>query len=121
MNSNAGCYQYKKQLTQLQATLSLEELEWPCEIIDISLHGCLLRFKNTWEQQNLETIYTLTVPVPGSTEIIINLSIAHVIDNEAGFKCEHINNSSLLRKLVTPGSYTNKLLARELNELTYST
>jgi len=121
MNSDAGRSQYQTIFDKSQAILTQEELEWPCKIIDISLHGCLVRFKNTWDQQNIEAIYTLTLQPPESTEIIMNLSIGHVIDNEVSFKCEHIDieNSSLLRHLVGPGSDANKLLARGLLELTH--
>lgn len=119
MNLEAEKNQPKKLLIGTQATLTHEESEWPCEIIDISLHGCLLSFKNTWEQQNIEAIYTLTVHAPETTPIIMNLSIKHVIDNEVGFKCEHINNSSLLHHLLGSDSDASKLLARDLIELTH--
>ncbi len=112
--------QYQQLLAQAQATLSLEELEWHCEIIDISLHGCLLRFVHTWEQHNIEAVYTLTIQTPESDEIIMNLAISHVIDNEVGFKCEHIENDLLLRQLVGTISGTDKLLSRELIELTHA-
>lgn len=113
--------QYQNRLTQIQATLIHEDKQWPCEIMDISLHGCLLRFKHTWEQQNIEAIYTLTMQTPDISEIIMNLSISHVIDNEAGFKCEHIDrdNSTLLHHLLGTDPETHKLLARELIELTH--
>ena len=114
--------QYQKRLTQAHTILTYEDSQWPCEIIDISLHGCLLRFTHTWEQQNIEALYTLTVQAPEISEIIMNLSISHVIDNEAGFKCEHIDidSSALLHQLCGSSPDTNKLLARELIELTHS-
>ena len=111
--------EYQKLLTTFKAIITCEEFKSPCEIIDISLNGCLLRFQNTWEQHNIEAIYTLSIQPPETTEIIMNLSVKHVIDNEVGFKCEHINNSSLLHHLLGSDSDASKLLARDLIELTH--
>ncbi|NOQ13621.1 MAG: PilZ domain-containing protein [Methyloprofundus sp.] len=121
MNLESKRNHYQKRLTKLQAVLTHEDSQWPCEIIDMSLHGCLLRFKHTWEQQNIESLYTLTIQAPEISAIIMNLSISHVIDNEAGFKCEHIDidKSALLQHLLGEDSDSNKLLARELIELTH--
>jgi len=121
MHINNKHSQYQNRLTQIQATLIHEDKQWPCEIIDISLRGCLLRFKHTWEQRNIEAIYTLTMQTPDISEFIMNLSISHVIDNEVGFKCEHIDidNSTLLHHLLGAAPETDRLLARELIELTH--
>ena len=114
--------QYQKLLAPARAIITCDNINLPCEIIDISLNGCLLRFKTTWEQHNIEAIYTLTIHPPEDTPIIINLSIKHVIDNEVGFKCEHIDrhNSTLLHQLVGSGFNIKQLLARDLSELTHS-
>ena len=121
MSLDSSRIQYQTIFDKTQALLSRDELEWSCEIIDISLQGCLLRFKNTWEQQNIEAIYTLTLQPPESVAIIMNLSIRHAIANEVGFKCEHLdkNNSALLCQLAGSDSDTHKLLARDLIELTH--
>ena len=113
---------FQQRLPHIQAILTHEDQRSPCEIIDISLHGCLLHFQNTWQQQNIEAIYTLTMQVPEIGAIVMNLSISHVIDNEAGFKCEHIgiDNSTKLQQLFDADPDTSKLLARELIELTHS-
>lgn len=121
MSLEKECSQFQKLLIHVPATLSNEDSEWPCEIIDLSLYGSLLLFKNTWEQHNIEAIYTLTLQPHESTAIIMNLSISHAIGNEVGFKCEHIDsdNSTLLRHLLGSDSGTVKFLARELAELTH--
>ena len=113
--------QYRRLLTRTQAVLAQGETQWLCEVIDISLHGCLLRFKKPWGQQNLEALYTLSIHSPEAADIIMNVSINHVVGNEIGFKCEHIDthHSSSLRLLVGSNSVTDKLLARELIELTH--
>ncbi|MCF7971724.1 MAG: PilZ domain-containing protein [Methylococcaceae bacterium] len=99
-----------------QVTLSHESTQWPCELIDISLHGCLLRFNKAWEQSNLETLYTLTLVLSEAVSITMSVSVSHVIDKEVGFKCEHIDLDSIstLRRLVELNLGDNKLLERDL-------
>jgi len=106
---------YKKKVT-----LSHESMQWPCELIDISLHGCLLRFDKAWEQNNLEMLYTLTLELSEETLITMSVSVSHVIDNEVGFKCEHIDLDSIstLRRLVELNLGDSQLLERDLIALT---
>lgn len=102
--------------------LSLEDIEYPCELIDLSLQGCLLCFQDTWEQHNLEAIYALTLQLPDTSPIVMNLSVSHVVDNEVTFKCEHIDldDVSMLRFYVELNSDDSALLDRELIALTHS-
>jgi len=104
-----------------QVTLSHESTQWPCELIDISLHGCLLRFDKAWEQHNLETLYTLTLELSETTLITMGISVSHVIGNDVGFKCEHIdlNSISTLRRLVELNLGDSNLLERDLIALSH--
>lgn len=115
-------HHYQRLFNSMRSLLSHEHKEWPCEIIDISLHGCLLSFENTWENQNIEAIYTLTMHPSVSKPIIMNLSMSHVIDNEVSFKCEHIDidHNALLHQLAGTTTEAGKLLARNHLELTHS-
>jgi len=101
-------------------TLSFETEQWSCQLIDISLHGCLLRFDSAWQQKDLENLYTLTLKLSENTEITMCLSASHIIDNEVGFKCEHIDLDSIsaLRRLVELNLGDSKLLERDLLALT---
>lgn len=103
------------------ALINHEDNEFSCELIDISLHGCLLNFKDTWEQHNLEALYSLTLQLSDTPPIVMNLSISHVIDNEVGFKCEHIDldDISALRHFVQLNNADSALLERELIALTH--
>jgi len=105
-----------------QATLSHESTQWPCELIDISLQGCLLRFDKAWEQTNLEMLYTLTLELSETTLITMSLSVSHVVDNKVGFKCEHIDLDSIstLRRLVELNLGDSNLLERDLIALTHA-
>jgi PilZ domain. len=51
-----------------EATLSSEEKTWNCEIIDLSLKGCLLHLEFPWEE-NPEKLYTLTLQLSEDTQI----------------------------------------------------
>ncbi|MDI1293479.1 MAG: PilZ domain-containing protein [Methylobacter sp.] len=98
-----------------EATLSCEEKTWSCEIIDLSLKGCLLRFESPWEE-NLEKLYTLTLPLSEETQIKMELTTTHVVGNKVGFKCEHIDIDSIseLRRLVELNLGNSALLERDL-------
>ncbi|MGR9012720.1 MAG: PilZ domain-containing protein [Gammaproteobacteria bacterium] len=98
-----------------EASLNCEEKTWSCEIIDLSLKGCLLRFTAPWEE-NLEKLYTLTLHLSEDTQIKMDLTATHVVDNKVGFKCEHIDIDSIstLRRLVELNLGDSSLLERDL-------
>jgi len=87
----------------------------PCKLVDISLKGCLLRFETPWTDP-LEDIYTLDLKLSDEISIKMQLSIAHVIGNNAGFKCEHIDIDSIsqLRRLVELNLGDSDMLERDL-------
>lgn len=98
-----------------KATLSCEGRTWDCEIIDLCLKGCLLRFEFPWED-DLEKIYTLSLPLSEDTLIKMELSASHIVDNQVGFKCEHIDIDSIseLRRLLEFNLGNSDLLERDL-------
>ena len=106
-------------LYKAEAILSCEEKTWPCEITDLSLKGCLLRFEFPWEE-NLEKIYTLTLHLSEQSKIEMALTATHVVGNNVGFKCEHIDIDSIseLRRLIELNLGNSKLLERDLQALT---
>ncbi|PKM12300.1 MAG: PilZ domain-containing protein [Gammaproteobacteria bacterium HGW-Gammaproteobacteria-3] len=101
------------------AVLSCDGSMWPCRLVDLSLQGCLLRFDHAW-QENPEKIYTLTLNLSDEISITMALSLSHVIGNNAGFKCEHIDIDSIttLRRLVELNLGDSDLLERDLLALT---
>ncbi|WP_428355093.1 PilZ domain-containing protein [Methyloprofundus sp.] len=116
MTPNKDLQQFQLIFDQACPLLSYDDGEYSCELIDISLQGCLLGFKNTWEQHDLESLYTLTLELPETTPIVMNLSISHVVDNEVGFKCEHmdLDDISALSHFVELNQANITLLDREL-------
>ena len=97
------------------ATLHGESLTLPCQLVDISLKGCLLRFDEPWTNP-LEGLYTLDLKLSDDLSINMQLSITHIIGNDAGFKCEHIDIDSIsqLRRLVELNLGDSDLLERDL-------
>ncbi|MFZ2407488.1 MAG: PilZ domain-containing protein [Methylobacter sp.] len=98
-----------------EAILSCEEKTWGCEIIDLCLKGCLLRFESPWEE-NPEKLYTLRLQLSDDVQIKMDLTATHVVDNKVGFKCEHIDIDSIseLRRLVELNLGSSALLERDL-------
>jgi len=100
-------------------TLSTESGSQACTLVDISLKGCLLKFESPWSG-DLESIYTLSLQLSDELTISMQVSVAHVIDSEAGFKCEHIDIESIsqLRRLVELNLGDSDILERDLLALT---
>jgi len=97
------------------ATLNSQDKTWPCEIVDLSLKGCLLRFAFPWQEEP-DKIYTLTLRLSEDAHIKMELSVSHVVDNTVGLKCEHIDIESVsnLRRLVELNLGDSDLLERDL-------
>lgn len=97
------------------ALLSTHDQTWACQVVDLSLKGCLLRFDFPW-QEDSEPLYTLTLPLSADMHIRMVVSVSHVVDNTVGFKCEHIDIESItnLRRLVELNLGDSVLLERDL-------
>ncbi|MDD4905504.1 MULTISPECIES: PilZ domain-containing protein [Methylobacter] len=106
---------FHRILYTAEAILSCEEKTWHCEIIDLSLKGCLLRFELPWEEDP-EKLYTLALRLSEQVQIKMELTATHVVGNKVGFKCEHIDIDSIseLRRLVELNLGSSALLERDL-------
>lgn len=109
---------FHRVLYAAKATLSNEDNTWSCEIIDLSLKGCLLAFDAPWGG-DLEKLYMLTLELSEDTHIKMELAPTHVIGNKTGFKCTHIDIDSIseLRRLVELNLGDSALLERDLQAL----
>lgn len=101
-----------------EATLSSQSRSFPCRVVDISLKGCLLRFNTPWIEP-LENLFTLQLQLSEDLSITMQVTVTHVIGNDAGFKCEHIDIDSIsqLRRLVELNLGDSDLLERDLLSL----
>ena len=106
---------FHRILYAAEATLSCGDKTRSCEIIDLSLKGCLLGFEFPWEEDP-EKLCTLTLQLSEEIKIKMELSATHAVDNKAGFKCEHIDIDSIseLRRLVELNLGSSDLLERDL-------
>ncbi len=96
-------------------TISSDSNIYSCKLIDLSLQGCLLRFDTPWTH-SADALYTLKLQLSEECDITMKLSVAHVVDNTVGFKCEHIDIDSIshLRRLVELNLGDSELLERDL-------
>ena len=92
---------------------------WPVRIIDLSLHGCLLKASKDLTVR-FNTLYELTIHLSESVEIRMNLSLVRSTPEHIGFRCTHIdlNSISELRRLVELNLGDSSLLDRDLDALT---
>ena len=96
-------------------TISNDTASYPCKLLDLSLHGCLVNFDGPWTQSSND-LYTLKLQLSDESDISMKLSVAHVVANSVGFKCEHIDIDSIshLRRLVELNLGDSKMLERDL-------
>lgn len=101
-----------------KANLSTKEQVWDCDILDLSLNGCLLRLPSPW-QEDPENLYTLKLRLSDASEIIMELKIAHVSEDKVGFRCEQIDIDSIsqLRRMVELNIGYSEILERDLTSL----
>ncbi len=90
----------------------------PCQIVDLSLRGCLLEFSG---EPALDTAgpCLLMIPLDRDNTIQMTLSLAHRHGPRLGFVCRHTDLTSftLLRPLVELNLGDPKWLERDLNSL----
>lgn len=101
-----------------EAVLDGAGTSYPCCIVDLSLKGCLLEFTQPWSGSP-DTVYRLTFNLTDEISIVMNVGVAHMSGNQAGFKCEHIDIDSIsrLRRLVELNLGDSELLEREMAAL----
>lgn len=101
-----------------KALLGKDDREWPCELIDLSLKGALIRRPNEWSGHAGED-YRLTLMLDDDVLIHMDVNVAHVEDQHVGLSCKDIDLDSIthLRRLVELNLGDAALLERELMAL----
>ncbi len=95
------------------------EGSWDAQLIDISLKGILATMPDGWHSKvGDQYLVEMLTDTPDAT-IRMEVSVAHVEKQLAGFRCEHIDLDSIshLRRLVELNLGDNEMLNRELTEL----
>ncbi|MDT8407234.1 MAG: PilZ domain-containing protein [Methylococcales bacterium] len=111
--------QFHRILHQANAHLSQGEQHWPCQVRDLSLHGCLLHFPQS-QPELTEQPFQLDIPLSDTEHVTMTVSIAHHAEaNTLGFRCDHLDLDSIthLRRLIELNLGDSHLLDRDLQIL----
>ena len=97
------------------ATLLKDGREWPCELIDLSLKGALVREPDDWTGRTGED-YALRLQLDEDTGIHMAVRVAHTEEQQIGLACLDIDLDSVshLRRLVELNLGDAALLERDL-------
>jgi len=92
---------------------------WYCDLVDISLKGVLSTLPENWDGVKGEYFLLELLLNDSDIQIRMEVSVAHVEQNQVGFKCEHIDLDSIthLRRLMELNIANKEILGRELSEL----
>lgn len=101
-----------------KANLYANEHIWDCEVLDLSLNGCLLHFTSPLKEHP-KGLYTLKLRLSDDIEIKMELKIAHILESNIGFKCVQIDIDSIsqLRRMVELNIGDSDILERDLSAL----
>jgi len=109
---------FGRVLYQTPATLiTLGGRRISCQVIDLSLRGCLLRLPRLIEAE--EAPCNLLIPLAKGLIIEMTISPVHSRGLQQGFLCQRIDlaSLSLLRRLIEMNLGDSEALERELNAL----
>ena len=92
---------------------------WPCDLLDISLHGALTTRPEGWHGDRDALFLLQSHLSDDSTTIEMEVRVAHVEDDRIGFVSNHmdLDSATHLRRLVELNLGNEALLERELMEL----
>lgn len=103
---------------EVSVTLRSQEQSWNTKLIDISLHGALIKAPPAFEA-NQEQWYQLAIHLEGGADICMEVQVAHHENEELGLHCKAIDSDSAtrLRRLIELNLGNPALLERELSAL----
>jgi hypothetical protein len=103
---------------EVNATLRDEQQSWETRVLDISLHGALIKAPASCAA-TVEKRYRLAVHLEGGPDICMEVEVAHRENDELGLNCKDIDVDSIthLRRLVELNLGDPELLERELSAL----
>lgn len=110
---------YERVNFDTTATLSKDDQSFGCQIIDLSIHGVLLRPHGVLRSK-VGSIYQLDIPLSDQQHRIkMTLKLMHQHPENLGFICEIIDLDSIthLRKIVELNTGDSAILDRDLATL----
>lgn len=112
--------QFSRILFNAECTLHQNDMEWPTEVLDVSLKGLLVQ-KPDHITIDAEQSCEATIKLAGSENVIImSLDFSHQDEHTLGFRCKYIDIDSMthLKRLVELNLGSAEILKRELEALT---
>ena len=112
--------QFSRILFNAECTLHQNDMEWPTEVLDVSLKGLLVQ-KPDHITIDAEQSCEATIKLAGSENVIImSLDFSHQDEHTLGFRCKYIDIDSMthLKRLVELNLGSEEMLLRELEFLT---
>ena len=113
---------FTRVLFSIEATLTINEIDYPVTLHDLSLSGALI--KCAVDKPSLKNkTGLLHFSLDGShSKVSMQVTIAHEKNNEIGLQCNSIDldSISLLRRLVELNLGDSEQLNKELSQLSYS-
>lgn len=117
-NATQDRRQYHRVRFDTGAELAFEGNTWPCEVLDLSLKGALIRpIEELSLPEGAEV--TLQVNLGDDASIKMDATLAHCAEDQLGFRCDSIDLESIshLRRLVELNLGDASLAERDLAHL----
>ena len=110
--------QFSRIPFDVPVTLTRGEQIWETGLVDISLHGALIKVPQNFASDPGQD-YRLAVHLEGGPDICMEVRVAHQENEELGLSCKDIDVDSIthLRRLVELNLGDPELLERELSAL----
>ncbi|MCK8121249.1 PilZ domain-containing protein [Pseudoalteromonas sp. 2CM32C] len=108
--------QFSRILFSTDAHIIFQENEYPCTLLDISLHGALISKCDVLNDQTENDAILRFILPDSEIEIKMETTICHIEANHIGLKCKHIDIDSItyLKRLIELNLADDELLHREL-------
>jgi len=112
---------FSRILYHSNAQLTSGETTYACQVLDLSLKGCLLQLPEGWSNDQ-SVHHKLSVNLSDACEIEMGLILTYRNGNQAGFYCDQIDLDSIsqLRRLIELNLGDSFLLERDLDALAHS-
>lgn len=112
---------FNRILYHSSAQLSTAGKTCDCQILDLSIKGCLLQLPKEWSRDQ-ENHHKLSVNLSDDCEIEMGLKLTYLNGNQGGFYCNQIDLDSIsqLRRLIELNLGDSRLLERDLDALAHS-
>ncbi|TMO08722.1 PilZ domain-containing protein [Pseudoalteromonas sp. S558] len=115
--------QFSRVLFSTDAQVIFNDHQYPCKLLDISLHGALITRCDAFSSStNTNAILCFTLP-QSEIEIKMEVMVSHIKANHIGLKCHYIDIDSIthLKRLIELNLADDELLHRELAMLIHDT